>query len=90
MGLVAITLTVAGLRLAQRRRNLMAVTFAVSAVVFLLIGSGLLGMLADFPLIGFIQRLPLAGSRGILMGIALGSLTAGLRVLLAADRPYTG
>jgi len=25
-----------------------------------------------------------------LLGIALGSLTTGLRVLLAADRPYSG
>ncbi len=90
MGLVAITLTVAGLRLAQRRKTLMAGVFAVSAVVFLLLASGLLGMLSDFPVIGFIQRLPIAGGRGILLGIALGSLTAGLRVLLAADRPYTG
>lgn len=90
MGMVAITLTVAGLRLAHRRKNLMAAVFALSAVIFLLLGSGLLGMLSDFPLIGFIQRLPLAGGRGILLGIALGSLTAGLRVLLAADRPYTG
>ena len=38
----------------------------------------------------FLQRLPVAGARGILLGIALGSLTTGLRVLLAADRPYSG
>ena len=34
--------------------------------------------------------LPVAGARGILLGIALGSLTAGLRILMGADRPYSG
>jgi hypothetical protein len=37
-----------------------------------------------------VERLPVAGGRGILIGIALASLTAGLRVLLGADRPYSG
>ena len=89
MGLVAITLTFASLRLFQRRKGVMAVVFAASALFFLLVGSGLLGMLSD-SLLGFLQRLPIAGGRGILIGIALGSLTAGLRVLFAADRPYSG
>jgi hypothetical protein len=38
----------------------------------------------------FIQRLPLVGMRGILIGMALGGLIVGLRVLLAFDRPYGG
>ena len=31
-----------------------------------------------------------AGTRGILLGIALGTITTALRVLLAIDRPYVG
>ncbi len=31
-----------------------------------------------------------AGTRGILLGIALGTITTSLRVLLAIDRPYVG
>jgi hypothetical protein len=38
----------------------------------------------------FLRRLPLAGLRGILIGMALGGLIVGLRVLLAVDRPYEG
>ena len=30
----------------------------------------------------------LAGMRGILLGVALGTLATGLRVLLGVDRPY--
>lgn len=94
MGLLAVTLTFASFRLFQRRKGLMAIVFAVSTFIFLLIGSGLLASLQNLPAVGdvlaFFQRLPVAGGRGILLGIALGSLTAGLRVLLGADRPYSG
>jgi hypothetical protein len=36
----------------------------------------------------FLRKLPLVGIRGILIGMALGGLIVGLRVLLAVDRPY--
>jgi hypothetical protein len=94
MGLLVITLTFASVRLFQRRKGLMAGVFVVSAVFFLLVGSGLLSPLRQMgvlaALFDFFQYLPIAGGRGILIGIALGSLTAGLRVLFGADRPYSG
>jgi hypothetical protein len=94
MGMLAITLTFASVRLFQRRKGLMAGVFILSALFFLLIGSGLLAPLREVvvlgPLLDLTARLPVAGGRGILIGIALGSLTAGLRVLLGADRPYSG
>jgi len=36
------------------------------------------------------QVLAAGGARGILIGVALGTLTTGLRVLLGSDRPYGG
>jgi hypothetical protein len=94
MGLLVITLTFASVRLFQRRKGLMAGVFILSALVFLLIGSGLFAPLQQIGALSWffslIQSLPVAGGRGILIGIALGSLTAGLRVLLGADRPYSG
>jgi hypothetical protein len=94
MGILVITLTYASLRLFQRRKGVMVIVFAASALIFLLLGSGLLVPLMGVPLIGdllaFFQRLPVAGSRGILLGIALGSLVTGLRILVGADRPYSG
>jgi hypothetical protein len=42
------------------------------------------------PFLAAIRLLPVAGGRGILLGIALGSLMAGLRILFGADRPYSG
>lgn len=94
MAVLAVTLTVAGLRLLQRRKGTLAVVFMLSALVYLLLASGLFTA-ADWgsplqEIFHLVDRLPLAGARGILLGIALGSLTAGLRVILGADRPYSG
>lgn len=94
LAVIGISLAFAGMRLLQRRRNLMSIVFIISALVFLLVSSGLLVGFGDIPLVrsllSILDRLPLAGARGILLGVALGSLTAGLRVLLGADRPYSG
>jgi hypothetical protein len=94
MGMLAVTLTFASVRLFQRRKGLLAGVFIFSALFFLLLGGGFLIPLRQVPVLGLLldlaARLPVAGGRGILIGIALGSLTAGLRVLMGADRPYSG
>ena len=94
MAVLAFSLAYAGLRLLQRRNGFMSIVFVVSALVFLIIGSGFLPDSQSIPLIGglisFLNQLPMAGSRGILFGIALGGLTTGLRILMGADRPYSG
>jgi hypothetical protein len=92
MAVLAVVLTLAIVRLFQRRRGILAVSFLVSGLVFLLYNSGLLQRLVAFPdwLLEAIHMLPVAGGRGILLGIALGSLMAGLRILFGAERPYSG
>lgn len=94
MALLAVTLTLASLRIFQRRRGLLPWVFFVSILVFLLLNSGLLTSQVGIPFIdqflGALRLLPVAGGRGILLGIALGSLMAGLRILFGADRPYSG
>lgn len=94
MAVLAVTLTVAVLRLFQRRSGLLAVVFAASVLVFLLLNSGVLASLDTVDpvvvLLAGLQTLPVAGGRGILIGIALGSVLAGLRILLGVERPYSG
>ncbi|MDR3575509.1 MAG: hypothetical protein P4L50_16745 [Anaerolineaceae bacterium] len=94
MAVLAFSLAYASLRLLQRRKGFMSIIFVVSAVVFLIIGSGFLPDGQNIPFVGglvsFLNQLPMAGSRGILFGIALGGLTTGLRILIGADRPYSG
>ena len=81
LAVLVIVLTIALIQLVRRKNNLMTIVFLCSTVVFLILGSGLLSIFGDNTLIqqvsGFLKQLPLAGARGILLGVALGSLTTG-------------
>lgn len=94
MGILSIFLIVSAVQFFRRRHGLMSLVFAFSAFIFLIIGSGVLAGAANMPLIkdilAALNTLPIAGARGILLGVALGSLTTGLRILLGSDRPYSG
>jgi hypothetical protein len=94
LALLAVTMLYASLYLIRTRGwTLMSVSFLVSALVSLVLNLRYLQPEPGTPAaewVEFIRRLPLAGLRGILIGIALGGLIVGLRVLLAMDRPYEG
>ena len=94
MALLAITLAYTSIRLLRQRGiNLISVSFAISAVAFLLLNLGFLSIGGPSVMSGVadvLNRLPMAGARGILLGVALGSLTAGVRILIGTDRPYGG
>ena len=92
MAVLAITLAYASLRFLQRQRDWMGITFFIATLFFLIVNSGVLSFSADIPLlrsvVSMAHQLPVAGARGILLGIALGSLATGIRILIGADRPY--
>jgi hypothetical protein len=91
LAVLSVSLAYSAYRLLQRRKNFMGIIFVFSFVIFLILGSGLLGNIQVLPLIGpLLTLLPLAGARGLLLGIGLASLTAGIRILFGADRPYSG
>lgn len=77
---------------AFRIRNLETFFFVLFAVIVLL-GQVPLGIYlwSEFPVIkDWILNIPtLAGVRGILLGVALGTIATGVRVMFGADRPYT-
>jgi hypothetical protein len=95
MAILVVTLLYASIRLLRRRVDVMSVVFLVVAVIFLI-----LIMPTPFgPILGdqgtqlassFLGMLSGGGARGLLIGIALGTLLTGLRVLFGADRPYGG
>ena len=94
MAVLAVTLVYASIRMLRRRPNVMSVVFIVTALIMLISSAtlpfGEIGPLNNL-LRPWVQRvLALGGARGILIGVALGALTTGLRVLVGADRPYGG
>jgi len=94
-GLIFFFLVFAGYRLLRIRRTAWSGVFLTVAVI-VLVG------LIPFDLPGaegaaqgmadlhnwIVQVWAVAGARGILLGVALGTVATGLRVLMAADRPY--
>ncbi|NWG35255.1 MAG: hypothetical protein HXY42_12495 [Chloroflexi bacterium] len=93
LALLAVTLVYACIRLARRRADVMSVIFLVTIVLFLLAVMptpiGPIPVL-DRLILGMTGVVSGAGARGLLIGVALGTLLTGLRVLLGIDRPYGG
>jgi len=95
MAVLAVTLAYAAIRLLRRRTDLMTVVFLVSALVIMGVGLSL-PFVGQIPVLGDMLGpwlsfgLVAGGARGILLGMALGGLLTGLRVIFAMDRPYGG
>jgi hypothetical protein len=92
MAILAVTLIYASIRLLRRRVDVMSIVFLVTAVIFLiLIMPTPFGPLpGDRAILDFLGMFSGGGARGLLIGIALGTLLTGLRVLFGVDRPYGG
>jgi hypothetical protein len=95
LALLAVSLTLAGFRIFAQRRDLLSVTFmGVSLLVLIgtapwpFAGDSVLALAVSDIRAWVTQVWASAGARGILLGVALGAITTGLRVLLASDRPY--
>lgn len=89
-GLVVFTLTLAAFRLLRVRRSVGAVLFVMIVAVVLLGSTPFVGLewLADAR--DWIINVPgMAGGRGLLLGVALGTVITALRVLMGSDRPHS-
>lgn len=94
MALLAVSLLYACVRLLRWRANAMSVVFLTTAALMLIASAtfpfGEVGALNNFLRPWFQHVLALGGARGMLIGMALGTLVTGIRVLIGADRPYGG
>ena len=87
LAILAIILLYTSIRLIRSRGwTLMSVAFLCSAIVSLILDIGWIrtieGTFAD-SLLMFLRRLPTAGARGILFGMAIGGLVVGLRAIFS-------
>lgn len=101
VALLAIVLAYTAARMFRYRVNLMTILFITVLVIILLGTAPLYGtakvtalkdISSGFKILAtwISQTWSTAGARGILLGVALGTIAAGLRILLGADRPYGG
>lgn len=91
LAMVSVVLLMIAFNFFQRHHDLMGFVFIGSVLVFLILGSGLLHSVdsnAMKDLIALLNAIPLAGTRGILIGIALGSIITALRQLIGQDQAY--
>jgi hypothetical protein len=99
-GLVAFFLVFAAYKLLRTRRTRLNIIFVIAVVLALIVlapwpsfvpNPSLTSTATLRDLLAALVRLPaVAGARGLLLGIALGAIATGLRVLLGLDRPYGG
>ena len=87
--LLAIFLGAAAVRMAQRRRTWGTLWFLLSAMVVLLTQIPVSSDSILLPVRQFFDALAMGGLRGLLLGVALGTLAVALRVLLTIDRPQS-
>jgi len=90
MAILAVTLIYASIRLFRRRMDAMSILFLVAALIFMLAMMPTpFGPVPGNQFFLFIEgAVATGGARGLLIGIALGTLLTGLRVLFGVDRPY--
>ena len=93
LAIISVTLIYTGIRLFRHRNDIMAMIFLATALLVML-GTAPLPFIT-LPFVSEIRNfivyvLATSGARGILIGVSLGILLTGLRVLLGAERPYGG
>ncbi|MBN1955085.1 MAG: hypothetical protein JW900_08555 [Anaerolineae bacterium] len=92
-GLIAFALLLSAVRLLRTRKSWWSAWFLVSAMVVLLGTLPLPGpigvQLAQFRQDIWLNTLAMAGVRGLLIGVGLGTLVMGLRVIIGLDRPHS-
>lgn len=90
MALLAVALLYAAIRMLRNKLNGFTLVF-LAVFLIVLLGSSLnLPFLSSWLQPWISEVWALAGVRGLLLGIGLGALATGLRVLSGADRPYGG
>jgi len=94
LAVLAFILVYAGARLLTRRPRWNTIVFVVTVLLVLLGSVPLLfiGEIAPLSAVrGWLTQVPaIAGARGLLLGVALGTVATGLRILIGVDRPYGG
>ncbi|MDH5508183.1 MAG: hypothetical protein OEZ02_13255 [Anaerolineae bacterium] len=87
MAVLTVSLISASMRVLNQRITIFSMLFLFSATGALLSIGPVFGF--NLPIIGkLLDPVASGGARGILLGVALGTIATGLRILMGSDRPY--
>lgn len=94
LAVLAVILVYVAARLLNRKPRWYTVLF-LGTVLIVMLGSVPLFFFGEVAVLsairGWISEVPaVAGARGLLIGVALGTVATGLRILMGVDRPYGG
>lgn len=88
--LLVFTLTLAAFRVVRQQRSLWSVFFIIIVSLVLLGSTPIQGLEWLGDVRSWLISVPgMAGIRGLLLGVALGIVITGLRILFTQDRPYS-
>jgi hypothetical protein len=90
LALTAVTLALAGTRLLRTRRNAYSVLFLLGALITLIVAIPVAYPPVITLVMQFVDAVAIGGIRGLLLGVVLGVLMTGLRIILGIDRPHSG
>ncbi|MGC9347042.1 MAG: hypothetical protein ACP5JG_02795 [Anaerolineae bacterium] len=90
LALTAVTLVLGGMRLLGTRRNLNSGLFLLVALLSLLTTVPFVFPDVVQTVVEWVGTVATAGMRGILLGVVLGIVMTGLRIIFGVDRPQSG
>ena len=89
LALTAVTLVLAGMRIFRKRRDVYSVIFLI-VVVLALFGTVPYFYITFIDIVlSLLNSAAVAGMRGLLLGVVLGTTLTGLRVIFGIDRPHS-
>jgi len=90
LAITAVTLVLTGMRLLSTRKHVNSVLFIAVAALSLFSAIPVVFPRVLQIILEFVDAAAIGGMRGLLLGVVLGTVVTGLRIILGIDRPHSG
>jgi hypothetical protein len=90
LALTAVTLVLGGMRILRTRRHINSALFIAVAALYLFTAIPVVFPRVLEIILQFVDAAATGGMRGLLLGVILGIVMTGLRIILGIDRPHSG
>jgi hypothetical protein len=90
LALTAVTLVLSGMRLLRTRRHIKSALFIAVTALYLFTAVPIAFPRVLEVILQFVDAAATGGVRGLLLGVVLGVVMTGVRIILGIDRPHSG